>query len=558
MIRSHITAKNLLAAALTLLVLSVILAIASISPVTTNEIESIVRIDDSFNLSRNEVHRQGVGSFHGGENLTIQVEYPTAFSKNFSIVTYNDLHYSTTSSANVTYTFTVSADSYELVFSNVTTSGAVNVKATVDQPQVVLPFSSVNTLAKILFLGSLATSLLIILKLALTKKTEYIKSQKPLPFLSKKHQRVIQTLVIISLMLWLAFLSKNSNPLATFENWYTDHARHDYVSSLFLKDGLAVFSQPLGELASQDSSHFKFVTWPELPHLYPMGSILLFLPFGVLLQNGLEPSLVYKLEIGLFLLIGSICLFVFINVFLKKDLRTSWRLVGVCIIYVGLIIFAANGMFDSVPFLFALFGITMLLLERYDAFFLLIGISVFFKYQTGIFLLPLIVYGMLKLLEKHKILNLLQNKAVIAGVAFFLVSVYTAYLSAPFLVQTRPELIMNGINAFSPNAQIPWAVQASGILLTLVATVAYALYMLKKNPLLSMSSLFLLAPSFMLPFFQNWYVPFIFVYILIPQQRRELEATLLWLIFIIAMLSFGATAFNPQHIIENFRLTLKI
>ena len=541
-----------------MLVLSVIIAIASIFPVTTNEIESIVRIDDSFNLSTDEVHRQGLGSFHGGENLTIQVEYPTVFSKNFSIVTYNGLHYNTTSSANVTYTFTVSADSYELVFSNVATSGAVNVKATVDQPQVVLPFSSLNTIAKILFLGSLATSLIITLKLALSKKTECLKSQKPLLFLSKKHQKVMQTLVIISLMLWLAFLSINSNPLATFENWYTDHARHDYVSSLFLKEGLAVFSQPLGELASQDSSHFKFVTWPELPHLYPIGSIVLFLPFGVLLQNGLEPSLVYKLEIALFLLIASICLFVFLNVFLKKDLRKSWKLVGVCIIYVGLIIFAANGMFDSVPFLFALFGITMLLVERYDAFFLLISISVFFKYQTGIFLLPLIVYGMLKLFEKHKVPNLLHNKAFIAGAVFFLISVYTAYLSAPFLIQTRPELIMNGINAFSPNAQIPLAIQASGILLTLGATVVYALYMLRKNPLLSMSSLFLLVPSFMLPFFQNWYVPFVFVYILIPQQRRELEVTLLWLMFIIAMLSFGATAFNPQHIIENLRLTLKI
>lgn len=556
--RSHITAKNLLVATLTLLVLSVILAIASIFPVATNEIESVVRIDDSFNLSPNEVHRQGVGAFHGGENLTIQVEYPTVFSKNCSIVTYNGLQYNTTSSANFTYTFTVSADSYELVFSNVSTEGTVNLKATVDQPRFVLPFSSLNIIVKSLFLGSLATSLLITLKLAFTKKTENIKSQKPLPFLSRKHQRTIQTLVIISLMIWLAFLSINSNPLATFENWYTDHARHDYVSSLFLKEGPTVFNEPLGELASQDSSLFKFVTWPELPHLYPMGSILLFLPFGVLLQNGLEPSLVYKLEIALFLIIASVCLFIFLNVFLKKDLRTSWKLLGVCIIYVELIIFAANGMFDSVPFLFALFGITMLLVERYDTFFLLMGISVFFKYQTGIFLLPLIFFTMFKLLEKHKVPNLLQNKAVIAGAAFFLVSLYTTYLSAPFLVQTRPDLIMNGINAFSPNAQIPWAVQAAGILLTLVATVTYALYMLKKNPLLSMSALFLLVPSFMLPFFQNWYVPFIFVYILIPQQRKELEATLLWLIFIIAMLSFGATAFNPQHIIENFRLTLKI
>jgi hypothetical protein len=553
----HITAKNLLLPTLMFLIFSVVFAIVSLFPVATGEIESIIRIDDSFNLSPNEVHRQGVGSFHGGENLTVQVECPTAFAKNFSIVTYNGMHYNTTSSGNFTYTFTVEADTYELVFSNVTTAGAVNIKATVDQPQVILPFSLLNTPAKILFIGSLTVASLVILKVEFTNETGHTQSQLSLPVLSRKHRRIILLLVLVSLIFWLAFLGINSNPLATFENWYTDHARHDYVSSLFLNDGFAVFNQPLGVLASQDNSSYKFVTWPEMPHLYPMGSILLFLPFGALLQTGLEPSLVYKLEIALFLFVASVCLFFFLKVFLKKNLCIPWKLVGVCIIYIALITYAADGMFDSVPFLFALFGITMLLVKRYDGFFLLIGISVFFKYQTAIFLLPLIVYGILKLLEKHRV-SLLRNKTVIAGTAFLLVSAFTAYLSAPYLIQTKPELIMNGINAFSPNAQIPWTIQASGILLTAIATIAYSLYMLNKRPLLSMSSLFLLVPSFMLPFFQNWYIPFIFVYILIPQQRKELEATTLWLIFIIAMLSFGATAFNPQHIIENFRLTLKI
>ncbi len=89
-------------------------------------------------------------------------------------------------------------------------------------------------------------------------------------------------------MFWFFLLAVNSNPLATFENWYTDHARDSYVSSLFLKDGFSVFDEPLGKLASLDNSYYKFVTWPEMPHLYPLGSIFLFLPFGVLLQNGVD------------------------------------------------------------------------------------------------------------------------------------------------------------------------------------------------------------------------------------------------------------------------------
>jgi hypothetical protein len=117
---------------------------------------------------------------------------------------------------------------------------------------------------------------------------------------------------------------------------------------------------------------------------------------------------------------------------------------------------------------------------------------------------------------------------------------------------------MNSINAFMPNAQIPWNLQSFAVLLTLAGTLVYVFYMHNRNPLLALSSLFLLVPSFLLPFFQNWYIPFLFVYILIPQRKEEIVATIIWLIFIIAILSFGASAFNPVGIIDNFRQTLKI
>jgi hypothetical protein len=135
---------------------------------------------------------------------------------------------------------------------------------------------------------------------------------------------------------------------------------------------------------------------------------------------------------------------------------------------------------------------------------------------------------------------------------------FTAVLSAPYLVATRPELVMNSISAFMPNAQIPWSLQSFAILLTLAATLVYVLYMHKRNPLMSLSALFLLVPSFLLPFFQNWYIPFIFVYVLVPQRKGEIVATMIWVIFLIVVLSFGASAFNPVGIIDNFRQTLKI
>jgi hypothetical protein len=215
-------------------------------------------------------------------------------------------------------------------------------------------------------------------------------------------------------------------------------------------------------------------------------------------------------------------------------------------------------MFDSIAFLFALIAVTMFLSERYDYFFLLVGVSFIIKYQAGIFLLLLIIIGFLKIMEKNKPGSLLRNKTIIVGAVFVLISVFTAALSAPSLMQTRPELILNGINAFAPHSQILWTQQSFSVFLTLASTLIYAFYMLNKNSLLSILAITLLVPSFMLPYFQNWYLPFIFVYVLIPQRKKEVEATMIWLIFMIAMLSFGGVSFNALQILDNFRYTIKI
>jgi len=209
-----------------------------------------------------------------------------------------------------------------------------------------------------------------------------------------------------------------------------------------------------------------------------------------------------------------------------------------------LVVYAADGMVDSVAFLFSLFALYMFMTKRYDYFFLLIAVSIFFKYQAGIFLLPLTVVGLIKLFQTNKLNKLVRNKAVIGGFIFGFSSIFTAYLSAPYFLAAGPQLILNGLNAFSSNTQISWGLQSFSVLLILAVTLVYALYMLNKNSLLSLAALFLLLPIFMLPYFQNWYLPFIFVYVLIPQQKKELEITALWLMFVIFMLAFGSAFFN--------------
>jgi hypothetical protein len=554
------TTKILLLVTIVFLVLSLVLSVLSLFPIVTENSQKTLLIDDYFRLSQNEVYRKGIGTFQGGENISVRIESSTSFSKNFSIVTStNSSFYIYSSNLNVSYAFIAEPDYFEAIFhSNSPNAYWVSFQLTAEKPQVLHPYSMITTPTKIMFLLSLGSAMLIIIKLVFSKRNEKLEAKSASPPTDKILRNRLLVFLFVSLVFWLILLALNSNSLATIENWFTDHVRHSYVSTLFLKDGFSIFNQSLGTLSSQDNSHFMYVTWPEMPHLYPLGSILVFLPFGALLQNSFDPILVYKLEIALFLVFAHICLFFFLRAFLNKNLHLFWKLVGLYIIYVTLVIYAAGGMFDSIPFIFSLFAVAMFLSERYDYFFLLIGISFFLKYQAGIFLLPLIIVGLLKLIERNKPGLLLRNKVVIAGAVIVLISSFTAYSSAPFLLQTRPELIMNGTNAFASHTQLSWTLQFTFILLTLTVTLVYAFYMLNKNSLLSLSALCLLLPSFTLPYFQNWYIPYFFVYILIPQRKTELGATMIWLIIMITVLAFSGMPSLPQQIVNNIQSLLKI
>jgi hypothetical protein len=290
-----------------------------------------------------------------------------------------------------------------------------------------------------------------------------------------------------------------------------------------------------------------------MPHLYPLGSIFLFLPFSVLLQSGINQVLVFKMEIAVFLLVSHVSLYYFLERFWKQKMFPFLKLLGIYTIYVSLIVYSANGMFDAVPFLFSLIALNLYLDGRYDYFLLFIALSVTFKYQPAIFMFPLIVMGVLKLFEKHGFSSIVRNKAVIAAAALAVIAVFTAVLSAPFLMETTPEFAMNGVNAFSSHSQVPWALQSFAVLLTLTVTLLFAVYMRKKNPLLSFSAIFILLPSFTMPYFQIWYLPFFFGYALIPKQKREMEVTILWLIFIVAVLSFGGISFNPLRVLDGWK-----
>jgi len=555
--KQHAVKKILLLTALLLLTLSVVLAVVSLYSVPTDEKETRVIIDDSFRLTPQEMLRYGLGSFQEGANISVSVHKAPSCPLNFSIQTYNGTQYSTMSAADMSYSFTAATDYYDAVFfTNATEATQVHFTASVQKPLVLFPFSWLTTPAKILFFFSLGAVTLLMLKPALRNSAVLRTDAHNGEFLNLKTRRVLLILVLLSLVLWLLLLAVNTNPLATFENWYTDQARHPYSATLFTKVGFSIFDTPLGTLADADNSYYKFVTWPQMPHLYPLGSVLMFLPFGFLLQSGVDQVLVFKTEIAVFLVFSHLSLLYFLLNFWKQKIFPLLKLVGVYTLYVPLIVYSANGMFDAVPFLFSLIAVPFYFAERYDYFLLFMALSVTFKYQPAIFLFPLIIMGVLKLFEKHKLSSIIRNKTVVAAAGLAVISGFTAVLSAPFLLSARSDFVLNGVNAFSSHSQLPWATQSFAVLLTLSVTLLFAVYMLKRNPLLSISALFILAPSFTMPYFQIWYLPFFFVYALIPQQKKEREITLLWLIFMMAVLSFGGVAFNPLHVFDGWRKVL--
>jgi len=539
-----------------MLVLSVVIATASLYPESTDE--KVTNVTDiSFVLSPLEMRRDGLGSFRGGENISISIHNPSNSVFNFSLETYNGTSYSTVSTADIEHSFSANSEYYEVVFfSDYSTEIEIQLEVSIQKPKILFPFSWLTTPAKILFFISLGSIMLLLLKPALHHVSLPKMEEHKKRFLNQKGRRVLMILIVLSLAFWFFLLLVNNNPFASFENWYTDHARHSYSSTLFTKVGFSIFDTPLGQLSSNDNSYYKFVTWPQMAHIYPLGSILLFLPFGFLLQNGVTQVFVFKMEIAVFLLFAHVSLYYFLERFWTQKMFPFLKLLGVYAMYIPLIVYAANGMYDAVPFLLALIAIEMYLNERFDYFLFFMAVSVFLKYHAVIFLLPLIIIGVLKLFEQHRLSSIIRNKAIIAGAFLTGVAGFTAVASAPYLMETKPEFMMNGVNAFSSHAQITWETQAFAVLSTLAVTLLFAVYMQKRNPMISFSAVFILLSMFTMPFFQMWYLPFFFGYALIPQQKRDMEVTMLWLLFIMAVLSFGGISFNPMHILDGWQRVL--
>lgn len=544
--------KVLLALTMLTFISGVVLAATSYIPTYGTGVEKHVLIDDAFILDHNEIRRQGLGSLRAGDEIFITIWELNSLTVRYSVVTYGRTIYERESAGYDKSNFTADYDYYEVVFSNnESTSRNINLLASLERRRERYPNSWLIIPAKLLFFIGWALTVLVlvwrVMKTPLETSTDRRNNSASKSLSNKK----LVVLLLVSCIFWLSLLTMPGFSPWGLENWYTDHARHPYSAYLFIKYGFSVFDTPLGKLASIDHSFYKFVTWTEMPHLYPMGSIFVFLPFGLLLQSGVSRSLVFKMEMALFLIFAHICIYYFAKHFSGRPLR---RLVKYSALYTFcflLIFYSANGMFDAIPLLLTLMSVIEFVKNRYSKSVIYATVAAFFKYQAAIVLMPLALIALIRLYKNVGLYDTVKKIWLPFTLTLVCFETYTMYLNIPSMMTTRPELIMNSIYLFGPHAQLPWQTRFFAIFSTLGLTMIIVLYLLRKGgPISSLLLFFAFFPFLTMAYFQPWYFLYFYIYALIPKRISQVNAVVLWLVATSLIVFLGYFRYDPLWMAE--------
>jgi len=553
-----VRSKILLALTMLTFTSGVVLATISYIPTFGGGTEKHLLIDDTFNLDTNEIRRHGLGVLRAGDEVCITVWELNNFTVRYSVVTYGGTMYERGSAGYDKLTFTADYDYYEVVFcNNESTPRNINLLASLERRAERYPNLWLAVPAKLLFfIGWTLTVLVLMWRVVKTPLEGSIDGHNDSASRNIDNKKLVG-LLLASCIFWLSLLTMPGYSPFGLENWYTDHARHSYSAYLFTKYGFSVFDTALGKLASIDNSFYKFVTWTDMPHLYPIGSIFIFLPFGLLLQSGVPYSLVFKMEMALFLIFAHICIYYFTKHFFGKPLRRFVNYFAVYFFCFLLILCSANGMFDAIPLFFSLISVIEFVENRYSKSVIYATVAAFFKYQVAIVLMPLTLIALMRLYKNVGLCGMAKKFGLPFTLILVSIEAYTAYLSIPFMMRARPELIMNRIYLFGPHAQLTWQTQFFAIFSTLALTIITVLYLLRRGGAISSLLLFFaFFPFFTMVYFQPWYFPYLYISVLIPKRASLVNVLVLWLVATSLIISSGFSLYNPLWMAELIRRSL--
>jgi len=519
-----------------LFILGIAISVFSSIPVRRGHtcIQRII-INEQIKMSPKEQRRYCLGFFEKNCNISIRVYEKTGKPVIYEVIIYNGLIISNISSIAPESSFRTNNNYYELVLINNSTNYLeIYLNATAEEPYLEYPYWHISWIGK---------NLLLIGGLGFVIQTLWLKHDESLltevAFSRKPHMaKFLLAATISSFLFWSLIITLPSFSSLGLENWYTDHIRHSYTAFLFLKYHFSVFSVPLGSLANNDDSFFKFITWAKMPHLYPLGSIALFLPFGIPLQFGVPSELIFKLEIATFVFFGHVCIYLFGKMLLENGYMHKITKIAVfSFFYYIVVLYSLNGMFDSIPVLFSILALSNLIKKRYEASFLFLSIGFLFKYQVAIFLLPLFLINFLNIFTKKDLLSILRNAKITAAFLFIAVSSVSLIESLPYILNVRENLIMNPLYLFRLPVNVSWVYHLFALSVVLIFSFLCVFFSFKRNRTFSAFISYLLLPFVSLPYFQPWYFMYVPLPALLIKDKRFSALFVVWLVTIALLIA---------------------
>ena len=530
--------------------LGIITSLISSNEVPTGHSQIRKIISEQIKMSPNEERKYCLGIFNAGCNISGSIIEKTGRAVFYKVITYAGAVISNSSLKAANFTFRTNTDYYELVLVNNSTHKlSIDLNVKVEEMAVKRPYNSSAFFGKALTLISWVSALIILIFVLLKAAENFqIENDSPNNFNKLKTFRYF---MIISLLFWFLIILFPSFSILGLERWYTDHLRHSYTSFLFTKYGFSVFNTPLGKLADVDDSHFKYVTWPEMPHLYPLGSILIFLPFGALLQLGFSSYYVFKAEIILFVIFGHLCVYLFGKRLLqKRSVHIVVKLIMLYSFYYLVILYSLNGMFDSLPLIFSVLAMINFIEERKEACLFLGFLGFFFKYQVGMFLLPLMLVSFILICKEKGATSIFRDMRLNVTFVLAVIIASTLFVSLPYIILLRKDLVMNSLYLFMTPVFLAETVHFAIILLMVFLTLFLAIYGLKRDLWLSVFVFYLILPCIILPYFQQWYFPYIFIPILLMKNKRSSTLYAIWILILIFAITMGSLRYDPVWLLE--------
>jgi hypothetical protein len=330
---------------------------------------------------------------------------------------------------------------------------------------------------------------------------------------------------------------------------YSDHSSHAMAAAMFLHEGTAIYSEPVGSLCDRSREAQKlaveeamqlgvnprdacwpraegakrplFINWWKFPRPYPPGNVALFMPQALLyLQSGASLKAVNAISIVTFVFAAHLCIGLLVLVLGNVPRRpVAWGLLVLA--YLGLLSWSLAGFYDAVAVALVLACVLMMAREKGLLAASLGALAVFLHFR-GLWFAPLCVFACVQAvrrgeLARWKSLPRSTRTLVVAATVGLLLAGATMLALLPYLDQFP----MNNPFNVRVAGRFPGRVWPAAVALVVVAAMlARSRAFSALACLLTMALMIVLAPQLW-----GWHSMFVVPVLALPALSRKPWAT---------------------------------